>query len=96
MYGNENYLGTELAQKIGSVYDIGHLEKNLSFEISLVYYFSLRTALWSYDKFSPENLKHIFTKIVNSDKDIEEFIHEHLTSIENYYHNVHRTIGTIY
>jgi hypothetical protein len=96
MYGNEKYLGTKFAQEIGSIYDIGHLEKSLSFEISLIYYLSLRTMLWSYDKFSPENLKRMFTKIVNSDKEIGEFINEHLTRIQNHYQKVHRTIGTIY
>jgi len=95
MYSNENYLGTELAQEIGSVYGIDHLEKSLSFEISLVYYLSLRTALWSYDKFSPENLKDMFTKILNSDEDIGKFIHEHLARIQNYYQEVQHIIGQI-
>ena len=96
MYGNEKFLGTKFVQEIGSIYDIGHLEKSLSFEISLIYYLSLRTMLWSYDKFSPENLKDVFSKIVNSDKEIKEFINEHLTRIQNHYQKVHRTIGTIY
>ena len=87
MYGNENYLGTKLAQEIGSQYDIRHLEKSLSFEISLTYYLSLRTSLWSYD---------IFTKIVNSDKEIREFINEHLTRIQNHYLEVQRTIRKLY
>jgi len=30
---SENYLGTELAKEIGSLYEVGYLEKSLSFEI---------------------------------------------------------------
>gem|GEM_PF-3847962 len=95
-YGNEKYLGSGLAEEIGSKYDIGHLEKSLSFEISFIYYLSLRSMLFSYDKFSPEYFKEIFRKIAMSDKEIGEFIYEHLSRIQNHYLEVQRTIGTMY
>ena len=95
IYSNEEYLGKTLAKEIGSIYDIGHLEKSLSFEISFIYYLSIRS-IWLYDKFSQEKLRQMFTKIVYSDREIERFIHEHITMIKNHYYKVYRTIGAIY
>jgi DNA-binding PadR family transcriptional regulator len=95
IYGNEKYLGNRLAEEIGSIYDIGHLEKSISFEISFIYYLTIRSLLF-YDRFSPDYSKQLFTKIMKSDKEIRKFIHEHFTSIQNYYDEVHRTIGTMY
>jgi DNA-binding PadR family transcriptional regulator len=96
-YANEYNLGAELAKEMGSLYDVSHLERSLSLEISFIYYMSLvSNKLLSFDKFSPESLKDMFTKSINSDKEIEEFIHELLTSIKNHYLKVQRTIGTLY
>lgn len=94
MYSNEKYLGNRLAEEIGSIYDISHLEKSLSFEISFIYYLTIRSILF-YDRFTSDYSKQLFTKIIKSDEEIRKFIHEHLARIQNYYEEVQRTMGII-
>jgi DNA-binding PadR family transcriptional regulator len=92
MYSNEKYLGNRLAKEIGSIYDISHLEKSLSFEISFIYYLTIRSTLF-YDRFTLEYSKQLFTKIINSDGQIRKFIQERLARVQNYYKEVQRTMS---
>ena len=94
MYSNEKYLGNRLAEEIGSIFDIGHLEKSLSFEISFIYYLSIRSILF-YGRFTSDYSKQLFTKIIESDEEIGKFIQERLARIQNYYKEVERSMGII-
>ena len=94
IFSDENYLGPQLSNEISSLYDVSHLEKNLAFEISLVYYLFLRTRqVFSYDdKSKPVYFYQILNKILEADNDISTFFNKNLGNIKKYYKEVYHTM----
>ena len=96
MFRNENYLGPTLAGEIGLLYDVSHLEISLAYEISFIYFLSLRSRrVFTYYNDKPVLLEQILKNILKSDKDIGIFFKEHLANISKYYREVHQLVQTI-
>ncbi len=91
-----NILGLKVDEEIRSLYDVGHLERNLSYEISFIYLLSLRSdEVFTYHNNLPVPFEQILNDILEVDENIASFFNEHLATINRYYKEIRQIIETI-